>query len=66
MNVRSGKLIAAWEDTTPAASPLGVSVSHVYNPDEANAQNVYGAGFRLNLDESLKSYEAAMPFLTVK
>lgn len=49
----TGKVIAAFSDTEALATPLGISVSHVFNPDESNALNAYGKGFRLNVDERM-------------
>ena len=49
----NGKIVAAFEDAAQLSSPLGVSVTHVYNPDESHPDSAYGKGFRLNVDERL-------------
>ena len=54
LTLRTGDIMATFEDTPQNSSPLGVSVSHVFNPDESN--NAYGIGFRLNVDEHLVKY----------
>ena len=62
VNVRGGDIIAAFADTDAVSSPLGIGVSHVYNPDEPGEG--YGKDFRLNLDEHLEKRPTALSKMT--